>query len=105
MLGGLQEPLNGFMNAEVDKLLDHLEAELEGKEFLVAGKFTGRGYQPALYAGGPLGNGAAGGAVRTAKAILSGFVQGMGTRRRLELGGPVLLPRPSRDLREPDSTS
>ena len=94
MLGGLQEPLNGFLQAEVDKLLDHLEAELEGKEFLVADKFTGADINlhymlEGRAMAGQLDN------RPNCKNYFERLCARDGYKKTVELGGPILLPRPS----------
>lgn len=92
LLGGLPEPLNGFMQAEVEKLLNHLESELEDKEFIVAGKFTGADINLHYMLEG-----------RAASGQLENFPNCQdyfdrlcardGYQKTVELGGPVLMTR------------
>ena len=94
MLGGLPDVMAGFLNAEVEKLLDHLEIELEGKDFLVADKFTGADINlhymlEGRSALGHLEN------RPNCKRYFDALVARPGYQKTVELGGPVLLPRPS----------
>ncbi len=94
MLGGLQEPLNGFMQAEVTKLLEHLEAELEGKDFLVADKFTGADINLHYMLEGRSALGQLE-SYPNCKRYFEALVARPGYQKTVELGGPVLMPRPS----------
>ena len=94
MLGGLPEILNGFLQAEVDKLLDHLEIELEGKEFLVAGKFTGADINLNYMLEGRAALGQLDSRPNCSR-YFEALVARPGYHKTVEIGGPVLLPRPS----------
>lgn len=94
MLGGLPEPLNGFMQAEVTKLLEHLEAELEGKDFLVADKFTGADINLHYMLEGRSALGQLE-SYPNCKRYFEALVARPGYQKTVELGGPVLMPRPS----------
>lgn len=94
MLGGLPDVLNGFLQAEVTKLLDHLEIELEGKDFLVADKFTGADINLHYLLEGRSAMGQLD-SYPNCKRYFDALVARPGYQRTVELGGPVLLPRPS----------
>lgn len=94
MLGGLPDVLGGFLNAEVEKLLNHLEIELTGKDFLVADKFTGADINlhymlESRSALGQLEN------RPNCKRYFETLAARPGYRKTVELGGPVLMTRPS----------
>lgn len=94
MLGGLPDTLNGFLQAEVTKLMVHLEAELEGKDFIVADKFTGADINlhymlEGRSAMGQLEN------YPNCKRYFEALCARDGYKKTVELGGPVLMPRPS----------
>ena len=93
MLGGLPDVLNGFLQAEVTKLLDHLEIELEGKDFLVADKFTGADINLHYLLEGRSAMGQLD-SYPNCKRYFDALVARPGYQRTVELGGPVLLPRP-----------
>ncbi len=92
MLGGLPDVLNGFLQAEVSKLLDHLEIELEGKDFLVADKFTGADINLHYLLEGRSAMGQLD-SYPNCKRYFDALVARPGYQRTVELGGPVLLPR------------
>ena len=94
MLGGLPDVLNGFLQAEVTKLLDHLEIELEGKDFLVADKFTGADINLHYLLEGRSAMGQLD-SYPNCQRYFDALVARPGYQRTVELGGPVLLPRPS----------
>ena len=94
MLGGLPDVMGGFLNAEVDKLLDHLEAELEGKEFLVADKFTGADINLHYMLEGRSVMGQLD-SRPNCKSYFERLCARDGYQKTVELGGPILLPRPS----------
>lgn len=93
MLGGLPDVLNGFLQGEVDKLLDHLELELEGRDFLVADKFTGADINLHYMLEGRDAMGQLG-SRPNCKRYFDALVARPGYQKTVELGGPVLLPRP-----------
>jgi len=93
MLGGLPDVLNGFLQAEVTKLLDHLEIELEGKDFLVADQFTGADINLHYLLEGRSAMGQLD-SYPNCKRYFDALVARPGYQRTVELGGPVLLPRP-----------
>jgi len=93
MLGGLPDVLNGFLQAEVTKLLDHLEIELEGEDFLVAEKFTGADINLHYLLEGRSAMGQLD-SYPNCQRYFDALVARPGYQRTVELGGPVLLPRP-----------
>jgi len=93
MLGGLPDVLNGFLQAEVTKLLDHLEIELEGEDFLVAEKFTGADINLHYLLEGRSAMGQLD-SYPNCQRYFDTLVARPGYQRTVELGGPVLLPRP-----------
>ena len=94
MLGGLPDVLGGFLNAEVEKLMDHLEAELEGKDFIVADKFTGADINLHYMLEGRSALGQLE-SRPNCKRYFDALVARPGYQKTVELGGPVLMPRPS----------
>lgn len=93
MLGGLPDIMGGFLNAEVAKLLDHLEIELDGKDFLVADKFTGADINlhymlEGRAALGQLEN------RPNCRRYFETLAARPGYQKTVELGGPVLLAKP-----------
>jgi len=94
MLGGLPEVLNGFLQAEVTKLLDHLEIELEGKDFLVADKFTGADINLHYLLEGRSAMGQLD-SYPNCQRYFDALVARPGYQKTVKLGGPVLLPRPN----------
>ncbi|WP_417623003.1 glutathione S-transferase family protein [Parasphingorhabdus sp.] len=94
MLGGLPDIMAGFLNAEVAKLLDHLEIELEGKDFLVADKFTGADINLHYMLEGRAALGQLDDRPNC-KRYFEALVARPGYKKTVELGGPVLMPRPS----------
>lgn len=94
MLGGLPDVLGGFLNAEVDKLMGHLEIELEGKDFIVASKFTGADINLHYMLEGRSAMGQLD-SYPNCKRYFDALVARPGYQKTVELGGPVLLPRPS----------
>jgi len=94
MLGGLPDVMGGFLNAEVEKLLDHVEIELEGKDFLVAGKFTGADINLHYMLEGRAALGQLDSRPNCSR-YFEALVARPGYHKTVELGGPVLLPRPS----------
>ncbi|ASK89952.1 glutathione S-transferase family protein [Sphingorhabdus sp. SMR4y] len=93
MVGGLPDLLGGFLNAEVAKLLDHLEIELEGKDFLVADKFTGADINLHYMLEGRAALGQLD-SRPNCKRYFETLAARPGYQKTVELGGPVLLPRP-----------
>ena len=94
MLGGLPDVMNGFLNAEVEKLMDHLEAELEGKDFIVANKFTGADINLHYMLEGRSALGQLE-SRPNCKRYFDALVARPGYQKTVELGGPVLMTRPS----------
>lgn len=93
MLGGLPDVLGGFLNAEVENLLDHVEAELEGKQFLVADKFTGADINLHYMLEGRAAMGQLD-SRPNCKRYFDALVARPGYQKTVELGGPVLMARP-----------
>ena len=94
MLGGLPDVMNGFLNAEVEKLMYHLEAELEGKDFIVADKFTGADINLHYMLEGRSALGQLE-SRPNCKRYFDALVARPGYQKTVELGGPVLMTRPS----------
>ena len=94
MLGGLPDVIGGFLNAEVENLLNHLEIELEGKDFLVADKFTGADINLHYMLEGRSALGQLE-SRPNCKRYFDALVARPGYQKTVELGGPVLMPRPS----------
>ena len=94
MLGGLPDVLNGFLQAEVTKLLDHLEIELEGKDFLVADQFTGADINLHYLLEGRSAMGQLD-SYPNCQRYFDALVARPGYQKTVKLGGPVLLPRPN----------
>ena len=94
MLGGLPDVMAGFLNAEVAKLLDHLEVELEGRDFIVADKFTGADINLHYMLEGRAALGQLDGRPNCARYFET-LVARPGYQKTVELGGPVLMARPS----------
>ena len=94
LLGGLPDVMAGFLNAEVAKLLDYLESELDGKEFLVGGKFTGADINLHYMLEGRSAMGQLEG-YPNCKSYFERLCDRRGYKKTVEIGGPVLMPRPT----------
>lgn len=92
MLGGLPDVLNGFLQAEVTKLLAHLDAELAGKDYLVAGKLTGADINLHYLLEGRSALGQLGD-YPNVRRYFDALVASPGYQKTVELGGPILLSR------------
>jgi glutathione S-transferase len=92
MLGGLPDVLNGFLQAEVTKLLAHLDAELAGKDYLVAGKLTGADINLHYLLEGRSALGQLGD-YPNVQRYFDTLVASPGYQKTVELGGPILLSR------------